>query len=90
MSQNSQNRRNFLKSAAVGGAAMGVGATGVTNVAQAQAKKNPLSPTNMNQNPGYLFFNFFTLYSITSSMSTPMARHIFIKYQAISPSSLTM
>ena len=40
MSQNSQNRRNFLKSAAVGGAAMGVGATGVTNVAQAQVKKN--------------------------------------------------
>ncbi|MEI6469619.1 MAG: twin-arginine translocation signal domain-containing protein, partial [Betaproteobacteria bacterium] len=57
MSQNSQNRRNFLKSAAVGGAAMGVGATGVTNVAQAQAKKNSLSPTNMNQNPGYIFFN---------------------------------
>ena len=57
MSQNSQNRRNFLKSAAVGGAAMGVGATGVTNVAQAQAKKNSLPLTNMNQNPGYLFFN---------------------------------
>jgi gluconate 2-dehydrogenase gamma chain len=57
MSQNTQNRRTFLKSAAIGSAAMGVGVAGVTDIAQAQTPKNTPATATMNINPGYLFFN---------------------------------